>query len=120
VSGTIARTLEYRIYRLLGEDEFCQVINREQLHCSKGLLGKEGVNVPFLLALLDAVLEEEGRSATLELVSKRYKTELRQMLSEALPKITLEWSEGFEKWLIEKKSKPISEGPCKCDCHGCN
>lgn len=110
VSGTIARIVDYRICRLLGEDEFYQVINRKQLLRSMGLLGEEGVNVPLLPSLLDAVLyREEARSAVLELVAKRYKTELRQMLGEALPRIRLEWSEGFEKWLTEKKSKPVSE-----------
>ena len=109
VSGTIARTADYRLCRLMSEDEFYQIINRNQLLRSLGLLGDKGVNVPLLLALLDAVLDrEEARNAVLELVAKRYKTELRQMLGEALPKIKLEWSEGFEKWLTEKKSKPIS------------
>ena len=110
VSGTTARIVDYRICRLMSEDEFYSIINREQLLRSMGLLGEKGVNVPLLLALLDAVLDrEEARSAVLELVAKRYKTELRQMLGEALPKIRLEWSEGFEKWLTAKKSKPISE-----------
>ncbi len=32
-----------------------------------------------------------------------------ELLTETLPKITLTWTEEFEKWLTEKKSKPISE-----------
>ena len=52
----------------------------------------------------DIVAKEELLSYLL----KYYKQELTEHLAETLPKITLKWSEDFEKWLTEKKSKPIN------------
>lgn len=111
VSGSVARLVDYRVCRLLSEDEFYAVINREQLLRSIGLLGENGVNVPLLLALLDAVLDrEEAKQPVLELVVKHCKTEsYSSCWARPSPKIRLEWSEEFEKWLTEKKSKPVSE-----------
>ncbi len=90
ISGTTARIVYYRVCKLLGEDEFYSIINREQLLRSIGLL--------------DAVPDrEEARGAVLVLVAKRYKTELRQMPGEALPRIRLEWSEGVGSLTSSRK-----------------
>lgn len=114
VSEALATLIDYRICKLLSEDEFYAVINREQLLRALGLMNEKGVNVPLLLAILDAVLErEEAKQPVLELIARRYKADLQQLFGETLPKIKLEWTEEFEKWLREKKRKPISERTLK-------
>jgi len=53
--------------------------------------------------------DEALKDEVLNYILKYYKKDIQERLSEALPKIELRWSEDFEKWLTEKKSKPISE-----------
>ena len=111
-SGTIARIVDYRVCRLLRKDEFYQVINRGQPLRSMELLGEEDMNVPLLLALLEAVLDqEEARGAVLELVTKRYKTELRQMLGETLPESSLNGVRILRSGLLRRRVSRSARGP---------
>lgn len=61
-------------------------------------------------AIIDALMQNEvAKEEVLAYLLKYYKSELMEKLVETLPKIELRWSEDFERWLTQKKSKPISE-----------
>jgi len=109
-TGSLVHLVDYRVCLLLDEEEFLAVLKRRQVLEAIGLVKDGRVNIPLLVAVLDAALDyEEAKHAVLELVAKRFKAELREILGETFPKIELKWTPEFEKWLTEKKSKPISK-----------
>ena len=111
----IARIVDYRACLLLDEEELITILKRRQVLEAIGLIKDGKVNVPLLLSIIDATLDyEEAKQALLELVAKRFKTELLELLGETLPKIELHWDSEFERWLAEeKKSKPVTERTLK-------
>ncbi len=100
-----------RLCEILSEDELMEILRGEQILRRYGLLDEEGrLNKALALSLIDAIMQDDvAREEVLNYLLKYYKQQLIERLSETLPKLTLKWSEDFEKWLTEKKSKPISE-----------
>ncbi len=113
-AGGIARIVDYRACLLLDEEELIAILKRRQVLEAIGLIKDGKVNVPLLISIIDATLDyEEAKQAVLELVAKRFKTELLELLGGTLPKIELHWDSEFERWLAEKKSKPVTERTLK-------
>lgn len=103
--------LDPKLCSTLNEDEILSILNNKQLLESLGLVKNNELNLPLLLTIVNVVLEHpEGKEVVLKQVTKRFKSELQELLSTTLPRIQLEWSGDFEKYLTEKKSKPISQG----------
>jgi intergrase/recombinase/DNA-binding XRE family transcriptional regulator len=103
--------VRYRLCEVLSEEELLQVLKGKQILLQYGLIDEEGrLNKAVALALIDALMQdEESREEVLGYMLKYYKREIMERLSETLPKIELRWSPEFERWLTERKSKPISE-----------
>jgi intergrase/recombinase/DNA-binding XRE family transcriptional regulator len=103
--------LRIRLCELLPEEELLQILKGPQLLRQYGLVDDEGrVNKALALALIDALMQDSAaKEELLSYLLKYYKRELTERLAETLPKITLKLSKDFERWLTEKKSKPISE-----------
>ncbi len=97
--------------KILTEEELMQILKGRQILLRYGLLDEEGrVNRTLLLAIIDSAMQDKVvKEEVLHYLLKYYKKELTEKLVETLPKIELKWDTGFEKWLTEKKSKPISE-----------
>ena len=107
-------SLDVKLCEILDEDEVLAVINNEQLLRSLGIIKDGQVNVPLLITLVDVALEHpQTQEIILKRIAKRYKTELQELLSSTLPRIEMKWTIGFEKYLTEKKAKPISERTLK-------
>ncbi len=70
-----------------------------------GLIDYQGnINKPLVLALIRTGLEhKELRDIILREVARKHKQELIELLG-----IELKWDEDFERWLTERKSKPLS------------
>jgi len=96
--------------QLVDEDTLLQVLKGEQLLQRYGLLDHRGnINKPLVLALIRAALEHEDlRQIILQEVARKYKEELMELLNIELPRLELKWTEDFEHWLTERKSKPLS------------
>ena len=107
--------LRVKLCELLSDEELLQILRGRQLLEQYNLVDEDGrLNKALALALLDAMLQDELlREEVLSYILKYYKTEIIEKLSETLPKIQLRWSVGFEKWLTERKSKPISQRTLK-------
>ncbi len=102
-------SLDPRLCGLVSEDELLAMLNNQQMLEGVGVVRGGQINVPLLLALVDAALEHpQTKEVVLKRVADRYKSELQELLSQSLPRVELRWDEGFEKWLVEKKSRPIS------------
>ncbi len=95
---------------LVDEDTLLQILKGEQLLEKYGLVDYQGnINKPLVLAIIRTALEREDlRQIVLQEVARKYKEELMELLNIELPRIELKWSEDFELWLTERKSKPIS------------
>ncbi len=103
--------IRMKLCEMLPEEELVQILKGPELLRKYGLVDEEGrLNKPLVLALIDALMQDEAlKDEVLNYLLKYYKRDLQERLSEILPKIVLEWSPDFERWLTEKKSKPISE-----------
>ena len=108
---SIPLVLRARLCEVLPEEELVRILKGKELLKKYGLLGDEGrLNRAVAIALLDAMMQEETlKEEVLGFLLKYYKKELQERLVEVLPRIELRWTQEFEKWLTEKKSKPISE-----------
>ncbi len=111
----VPTVLRVKLCEVLSEEELLQVLKGKELLKKYGLLDNEGrLNKAVALALLDAMMQEETvKEEVLSFLLKYYKKELQERLVEVLPRIELRWAQEFEKWLTEKKSKPISERTLK-------
>ncbi|NPA99553.1 MAG: hypothetical protein GXO43_09255 [Crenarchaeota archaeon] len=112
---SIPPILRVKLCTIMPEEELVQYLKGKELLKKYGLLDeKNRLNKTLLLALLDAIMQEETMKETvLNYLLKYYKQDLVQHLSETLPKLELRWTSDFEKWLTEKKSKPISRQTLK-------
>jgi len=99
-----------KLCEMIPEEELLQILEGKQLLRQYRLIDEEGrTNKVLALALIDALMQDSvAKEELLNYLLKYYKHELTERLSETLPKTTLKWSEDFERWLTEKKSKPIS------------
>jgi len=103
-AGGIARIVDYRACLLLDEEELIVILKRRQVLEAIGLVKDGKVNVPLLISIIDATLDYEvAKQAILELVAKRFKTELLELLGGTLQKIELHWDSEFEQWLARKE-----------------
>ena len=107
----IPASLRARLCELLPEEELLHILKGKDLLARYGLLDSNGnINKVVAFAIIDALMQNEvAKEEVLAYLLKYYKSELMEKLAETLSKIELRWSEDFERWLIEKKSKPISE-----------
>ena len=103
--------LRIKLCEVLPEEELLRILKGPQILRQYGLVDEEGrLNKTIVLAIFDALMQSEAlKEEVLSYFLKYYKHELTERLSEALPKIELKWTEEFEQWLTEKKSKPLSE-----------
>lgn len=103
--------LRIKLCEVVSEEELLKILKGRDILMRYGLIDAEGrLNKAVVLALIDALMQDEAlKDEVLNYILKYYKKDVQERLSEALPKIELRWSEDFEKWLTEKKSKPISE-----------
>jgi len=108
---SIPAVLRARLCEILPEEELLRVLKGKDLLTRYGLLDSNGnINKPLAFAVIDALMQNEvAKEEVLAYLLKYYKRELMERLTETLPKVELKWSEDFERWLTEKKSKPISE-----------
>jgi len=108
---SIPVSIRARLCEALPEEELLEVLKGKELLRKYGLIDNDGrLNKALLLALIDSAMQVETiKEEVLAYLLKYYKGELMERLAETLPKIELKWSEDFERWLTEKKSKPISE-----------
>ena len=98
----------------LPEEELLAVLSNKQLLESAGVVKNGKLNIPLLIALIDSAMEHpEAREVILKRFMERYKNELQELFIQTLPRIELYWSQDFKKWLIEKKSKPITQRTLK-------
>jgi intergrase/recombinase len=105
----IPEELDPRLCMEFGDDELLAVLSNKQLLESAGVLKDGRLNMPLLIALIDAAMQsEEAKQVILKRFLTQYKEELQELLAQTLPRIELHWDKGFEKWLTEKKSKPIT------------
>jgi len=75
-----------------------------------GLLDSNGnINKVVAFAYRCFNTERVAKEEVLAYLLKYYKSKLIDKLAETLLKIELRWNEDFERWLTEKKSKPISK-----------
>jgi len=102
--------LRIKLCEIIPEGELAGLLKGRELLRRYGLIDEEGrLNKTIILALLDALLQEESLKETVfDYLLKYYKEKLQERLTETLPKIELKWSADFEKWFTERKSKPIS------------
>jgi len=91
--------------------EFRDVLSSRKLLESLGVMEPDG-SVKYAVAMeiikyasRDPILKQQ----IIDYVVKHFKEEVRKALGIAAVSVDLKWSEDFEKWLTEKKSKPISE-----------
>jgi len=112
---SIPLALRARLCEVLSEEELIQVLKGRELLKRYGLVDSEGrLNKAVALALLDAMMQDNAvKEEVLGFLLKYYKKELQERLVEVLPRIELRWTPEFEKWLTEKKTKPISERTLK-------
>ncbi|MEB3755801.1 MAG: helix-turn-helix domain-containing protein [Caldisphaeraceae archaeon] len=102
--------LDPKLCDMIDEDELLSLLNNKQLLESLGVLKNGEINIPLVLSIIATVLEHpQAKDVILKRISTRYKTELQELLSTTLPRIELKWNVEFEKYLTDKKSKPISE-----------
>ena len=108
---TLPLILRIKLCELVPEEELLQILKGRDLLRKYGLLDNDGrLNRAIVLALIDALMQDEViKEEVLNYLLKYYKRELTEKLGETLPRIELKWTEDFERWLMEKKSKPISE-----------
>ena len=106
----IPNTYAVKFCMIIDEDTMLQVLKGEQLLKRYGVLDYQGnINKPLALALIRAALKHEDlRQIVLQEVVRKYKEELMELLNIELPRVVLKWDEGFEHWLTERKSKPLS------------
>ena len=111
LKGESIPTIErMKLCKQLSEDELLQILKGPQLLRQYNIVDESGrLNKTLVLAIIDALMQDEIlKDEVLGYLLKYYKQEIMERLSETLPKIELKWSNDFEKWLTEKKSKPIS------------
>jgi len=103
--------LRIKLCEAVSEKELLKILKGRDNLMRYGLIDSgDRLNRAVVLALIDALMQDEAlKNEVLNYILKFYKKDIQEKLSEALPKIELRWSEDFEKWLTEKKSKPISE-----------
>lgn len=108
---SIPAVLRARLCEILPEEELLHILKGKDLLARYGLLDVNGnINKPLAFAVIDALMQNQvAKEEVLAYLLKYYKSELMEKLAETLPKIELRWNEDFERWLTEKKSKPISE-----------
>jgi len=108
---SIPLVLRARLCEVLPEEELVRILKGRELLRKYGLVDSEGrLNKAVVLALIDAAMQVETvKEEVLNYLLKYYKQEIVERLGETLPKIELHWTTDFEKWLTEKKSKPISK-----------
>ncbi len=106
----IPESYAVRFCMLVDEDTMLQVLKGKQLLQRYSLVDvNDNINKPLTLALIRAALEHEDlRQIVLQEVARKYKEELMELLNIELPRVELKWDEGFEHWLTERKSKPLS------------
>lgn len=103
--------LRVKLCVVLPEEELLRILKGPQILRQYGLIDEEGrLNRVVILAIFDALMQDVVlKEEVLNFFLKYYKRELMERLSEALPKIEFRWAEEFERWLTERKSKPVSQ-----------
>jgi len=103
-----------KLRKLLGFltlSEFRDILSSRKLLESLGIVGSDG-SVKYAVAMEVIKYASKDpllRQQIIDYVVKHFKEEVMKALGVVPVVIELRWSEDFEKWLTEKKSKPISE-----------
>lgn len=100
-----------KLCEVLPEEELLHILKGPQILRKYGIIDEnERLNKVVVLAIFNALMQDEAlKEEVLNYFLKYYKRELMERLGEALPKTELRWTDDFERWLTEKKRKPISE-----------
>ena len=90
--------------------EFRDTLASRKLLESLGVIESDGrVKYAVAMEIIKYVTKDPIlRQQIIDYVVKHFKEEIKKALGIVAISIDLKWSEDFEKWLIEKKSKPIS------------
>ena len=100
-----------KLLSFLTFSEFRDILSSRKLLESLGIIEPDG-RVKYAVAMeiiKYATKDPVLRQQIIGYVVKHFKEEVRKALGVVAISIDLVWSDDFEKWLTEKKSKPISE-----------
>jgi len=95
------------ILKLLTRDEFERIVSAREKLKALGILRDDGV-VDYSLALeILAIAKEDEylKNAILRFAVENFREDLRKMLGISFAGIKFEWSEDFEKFLMERKKR---------------
>lgn len=95
----------------LSPEEFQAVLGSRRLLESMGIIRHDGtVDYPIVIEILrQASRDEYLKQLIIRFVVENFREDLKRYIGSSVMNIELKWGEDFERWLTEKKSKPISE-----------
>ena len=99
------------ILDFLSPEELQDVLGSRRLLESLGIIRRDGtVNYPIIIEILkEASSDEYLKQLIIRFVVENFREDLKRFMGYSVMNIELRWSEDFEKWLTERKSKPISK-----------
>ncbi len=94
----------------LTPEEFQEVLGSRRLLESMGVIRRDGtIDYPIVIEILkEASKDEYLKQIIIKFVVDNFREDLKRFMGYSIANIELRWNEDFERWLTEKKSKPIS------------